>query len=143
MPVSANEILVKLKRPPQAVFDTTTQSEVNYFRFRLSPNVAISLGARAKLPGEAMVGEGVELVLRQSSADEMTPYERLLGDAIRGDPTLFVREDGVEASWRVVDPILGNVTPIHEYESNTWGPAEADRIVDGDGGWRNPEPTKV
>jgi glucose-6-phosphate 1-dehydrogenase len=140
MPVSATEVLVELKRPPQAVFDTIIQSQADYFRFRLSPNVAISLGARAKVPGEAMVGEGMELVVRQSSADEMTPYERLLGDAIRGDPTLFVREDGVEASWRVVDPILGNVTPVHEYEPNTWGPTEADQIIAGDGGWRNPQP---
>jgi glucose-6-phosphate 1-dehydrogenase len=140
MPVSATEVLVELKRPPQAVFDTIIQSQADYFRFCLSPKVTISLGARAKMPGEAMVGERVELVVRQSSADEMTPYERLLGDAIRGDPTLFVREDGVEASWRVVDPILGNVTPVHEYESNSWGPAEADQIIAGDGGWRNPQP---
>lgn len=90
-----------------------------------------------------MVGEAVELVVRQSAADEMTPYERLLGDAIRGDPTLFVREDGVEAAWGVVDPILGNRTPARVYEPNTWGPAEADRIIAGDGGWHNPEPTKV
>ena len=140
MPVSATEVLVELKRPPQAVFDTIIQNQADYFRFRLSPNIDISLGARAKVPGEAMVGECVELVVRQSSADEMTPYERLLGDAIRGDPTLFVREDGVEASWCVVDPILGNVTPVHEYESNTWGPTEADQIIAGDGGWRNPQP---
>jgi glucose-6-phosphate 1-dehydrogenase len=143
MPVSATEVLVELKRPPQAVFDTTAQSQANYFRFRLSPHVAISLGARAKMPGEAMVGEAVELVVRPSSVDEMTPYERLLGDAIRGDPTLFVREDSVEASWRVVDAILGNVTPAHEYEPDTWGPIEADQIIAGDGGWRNPEPSKV
>ena len=87
-----------------------------------------------------MVGERVELVVRQSSADEMTPYERLLGDAIRGDPTLFVREDGVEASWCVVDSILGTVTPVHEYESNRWGPTEANQIIAGDGGWRCPQP---
>jgi len=87
-----------------------------------------------------MVGEAVELVVRQVSADEMTPYERLLGDAIRGDATLFVREDSVEAAWRVVDPILGNATPVHEYEPNTWGPAEADQIIAGDGGWRDPKP---
>ena len=87
MPVTATEVLVELKRPPQAVFDTITQSQANYFRFRLSPNVSISLGARAKMPGEAMVGEHVELVVRQSSDDEMMPYERLLGDAIRGDAT--------------------------------------------------------
>ena len=140
MPVSATEVLAELKPPPQAVFDTVPQSQADYFRFRLSPNVTISLGARAKMPGEAMVGERVELVVRQSSADEMTPYERLLGDAIRGDPTLFVREDGVEAAWCVVDPILGNMTPVHEYESNTWGPAEADQFIARDGGWRNPQP---
>ncbi len=143
MPVSATEVLVELKRPPQDVFDTISQGQADYFRFRLSPDVTISLGARAKMPGEAMVGETVELVVRQSSVDEMTPYERLLGDAIRGDPTLFVREDGVEAAWGVVDSILGNGTPVHEYEPNTWGPAEADQIIAGDGGWHNPEPTKA
>jgi glucose-6-phosphate 1-dehydrogenase len=68
----------------------------------------------------------------------MTPYERLLGDAIRGDPTLFVREDSVEATWSVVDPVLGNATPVHEYDPNTWGPIEADRIIAGDGGWHDP-----
>ena len=140
MPVGATEVLVELKRPPQAVFDTITQGQADYFRFRLSPSVTISLGARAKMPGEAMVGEGVELVVRQSSSDEMTPYERLLGDAIRGDPTLFVREDSVEAAWGVVDPILGNVTPVHEYQPNTWGPTEADQLIADDGGWRNPQP---
>lgn len=141
MPVTATEVLVELKRPPQAVFDTITQNEADYFRFRLSPNVTISLGARAKMPGEAMVGEAVELFVRQNPADEMTPYERLLGDAIRGDATLFVREDGVEAAWAVVDPILGNAVPVHDYEPNTWGPAEADQIIARDGGWHNPKPS--
>ena len=87
-----------------------------------------------------MVGEAVELVVRQVSADEMTPYERLLGDAIRGDATLFVREDGVESAWRVVDPMLGNTMPVHEYEPNSWGPVEADQIIARDGGWHNPQP---
>jgi glucose-6-phosphate 1-dehydrogenase len=139
MPVTATEVLVELKRPPQTVFDTINQSQANYFRFRLSPNVTISLGARVKVPGEAMVGEGVELVVRQVSTDQMTPYERLLGDAIRGDATLFVREGGVEAAWSVVDPVLRDATPVHEYEPNTWGPIEADQIIAGDGGWHNPK----
>jgi glucose-6-phosphate 1-dehydrogenase len=139
MPVTATEVLVELKRPPQTVFDAINQNQANYFRFRLSPNVAISLGARVKVPGEAMVGEGVELVVRQVLTDEMTPYERLLGDAIRGDATLFVREGGVEAAWSVVDPVLRNATPVHEYEPNTWGPIEADQIIAGDGGWHNPK----
>jgi glucose-6-phosphate 1-dehydrogenase len=138
--VTATEVLVELKRSPQAVFDTVNQSQANYFRFRLSPNVAISLGARVKVPGEAMVGESVELVVRPESTDQMTPYERLLGDAIRGDATLFVRESGVEAGWSVVDPILRNAPPVHEYEPNTWGPTEADQIIAGDGGWHNPKP---
>jgi glucose-6-phosphate 1-dehydrogenase len=73
------------------------------------------------------------------AGDEMTPYERLLGDAIRGDAMLFVREDAVETAWRVVDPVLGSKTPVHEYDPNTWGPAEADRIV-ADGEWHNPTP---
>ncbi len=142
MPVTATEVLVELKRPPQAVFDSITQRQADYFRFRLSPSVTISLGARVKMPGEAMVGEAVKLVVRQSPADEMTPYERLLGDAIRGDATLFVREDGVEAAWAVVDPILGNAVPVHDYEPNTWGPAEADQIIARDDGWHNPKPSE-
>jgi glucose-6-phosphate 1-dehydrogenase len=140
MPVTATEVFVELKRPPQDVFDTIPQSQADYFRFRLSPDVSISLGARAKLPGEAMAGEQLELVVRQTHADEMKPYERLLRDALRGDPTLFVREDSVEAAWSVVEPVLGNATPVDEYDPNTWGPAEADRIIMGDGGWHNPRP---
>lgn len=141
MPVTATEVLVELKRPPHSVFDTITERQANYFRFRLSPNVSIALGARAKMPGEAMVGEHVELVVRPGSSDEMLPYERLLGDAIRGDPLLFVREDVAEAAWGVVDPILGDVTPLHEYEANTWGPIEAEQILSSDDRWHDPEPS--
>jgi glucose-6-phosphate 1-dehydrogenase len=140
MPLTATEVRVEFKPPPQTVFDKTSAREADYVRFRLSPNVTISLGARAKLPGEAMVGEAVELLVRHMAGDEMTPYERLLGDAIRGDAMLFVREDDVEAAWRVVDPVLGNTTPVHEYDPNTWGPAEADQIIMADGGWHNPKP---
>jgi glucose-6-phosphate 1-dehydrogenase len=140
MPITATEVLVELKRPPQAVFDASAQNQADYFRFRLSPDVSISLGARAKLPGEAMAGKQVELVMHQAQVSEMTPYERLLGDALRGDPMLFVREDSVEAAWGVVDPILGDATPVHEYDANTWGPTEADSLIVGDGGWHNPKP---
>jgi glucose-6-phosphate 1-dehydrogenase len=139
MPVTATEVFVQLKRPPQDVFDTIPQSRADYFRFRLSPDVSISLGAQAKLPGEAMAGERLELVVQQTHADEMKPYERLLGDALRGDPTLFVREDSVEAAWSVVDPALGSATPVHDYDPNTWGPTEADRIIAEDGGWHDPK----
>jgi glucose-6-phosphate 1-dehydrogenase len=143
LPVTATEVMVALKRPPQAVFSEIEPRQSNYLRFRLSPNVVIALGARAKVPGEAMIGEEVELMARHQAGDEMAPYERLLGDAMRGDATLFAREDSVEAAWRVVDSVLGNVTPIHRYEPNTWGPHEADVLVAGEGGWHNPRVKEV
>ena len=87
-----------------------------------------------------MVGEEVKLLACQHSGEEMSPYERLLSDAVRGDTTLFAREDAVESSWRIVDPVLGNVTPLHEYEPGTWGPSEADQIIGREGGWHNPLP---
>jgi len=139
MPVTATEVLVELKRPPQVVFDSIPRDQSNYFRFRLGPTVSINLGGRIKMPGEVMVGENVELTLRPRAEDEMTPYERLLGDALRGDPLLFNREDGVEAAWRVVDPILGNVTPVYPYEANTWGPVEAEQLMSSDDRWHNPQ----
>jgi glucose-6-phosphate 1-dehydrogenase len=137
LPTTATEIRVELKRPPQAIFDRLP-STPNYVRFRLSPDVAISLGARVKTPGEEMVGECVELLLRHSPGDEMKAYERLLGDAIEGDPTLFVRSDEVLASWAIVEPVLRTPAPVHEYQPGTWGPAEADALIARDGAWNNP-----
>ena len=137
LPVTTTEVMVKLKRPPQATFDVAPTAP-NYFRFRLSPNVLLSLGARVKVHGEAMVGEAVELIARRHPGDEMMPYERLLGDALRGDASLFTSGDCVEAAWRVVDPILGNVPPVAKYKANTWGPPAAEQIVAGDDGWHNP-----
>jgi glucose-6-phosphate 1-dehydrogenase len=128
LPASATDVLVELDCPG------------NYVRFRLSPDVVISIGATVKAPGEAMVGEHVELLARQCEGDAMSPYERLLGDAIRGDAMLFVREDEVETSWSVVEPVLDNATPVHQYEPDTWGPPEADAIAPP-GGWHNPEST--
>jgi glucose-6-phosphate 1-dehydrogenase len=138
LPVASTEIRVDLKRSPHAVFDDPPAHEANYVRFRVSPDVVISLGARIKAPGEAMIGESIELLARDSTVDDMMPYERLLGDALRGDTMLFVREDEVESAWRVVEPILGDATPVREYEPGTWGPAEAAALIAGDGGWHNP-----
>jgi glucose-6-phosphate 1-dehydrogenase len=93
-----------------------------------------------------MWGEGVELIVRSHHTDGMPPYERLLGDAMRGDPMIFVRQDAVEAAWEVVDPILGKVSPVYQYAPDTWGPPEADRIIERLGGWHNPvltEPVSV
>ncbi len=137
LPVTATEVLVELKRPPVALFPDCAAAPPNRFRFRLSPHVVLSLGARAKLPGERLQGEDVELIACHDQKDEMGPYERLLGDAMRGDQMLFARQDSVEEAWRVVEPVLGNATPIHQYDSGTWGPAQADRLI-SDGGWFNP-----
>jgi glucose-6-phosphate 1-dehydrogenase len=107
----------------------------NEFCFRLSPDVFISLTAETKAPGEQMVGETVRLVEHGHQGDAMEPYERLIGDALRGDRTLFGSEDGVEAAWRVVDPILNSAAPVCEYERGAWGPPEAERIAADAGGW--------
>jgi glucose-6-phosphate 1-dehydrogenase len=138
LPVTATEVLVELKRPPVALFPDCAAAPPNRFRFRLSPHVVLSLGARAKLPGERLQGEDVELIACHDQKDEMGPYERLLGDAMRGDQMLFARQDSVEEAWRVVEPVLGNATPLYQYDSGTWGPAEANRLLH-DGGWFNPE----
>ena len=107
-------------------------------RFRLSPNEVIALGARAKVPGEAMVGEAVELQVHSEHPDEMPPYERLLGDAMEGDAALFARQDAVEAAWRIVDPILDDAVAVHPYDKGTWGPGEASGLVGDIGGWTDP-----
>jgi glucose-6-phosphate 1-dehydrogenase len=138
LPVTSTEVMVKLRRLPHAVFNETGAVPLNYFRFRLSPDVLLSLGASVKKPGEAMIGEPVELIARRHTGDEMMPYERLLGDALRGDASLFTSDDCVEAAWRVVDPVLGNVTPVAGYKPDSWGPAAAQRIVADDDGWHNP-----
>ena len=140
LPFTATEVLAELKPPPRAVFDEIRSGQSNYLHFRLGPDVFISIGARAKIPGEAMVGERVELLACQNPGEEMEPYERLLSDAIRGDATLFAREDSVEEAWRVVDPILQDPPPFYEYDPGTWGPAEAERIIGNEGGWHNPVP---
>jgi glucose-6-phosphate 1-dehydrogenase len=139
LPVTSTEVLVQFRRPPQAVFDEAKPGDPNGLRFTLSPQVEIALQARAKLPGERMAGEDVELIAHHHHPDEKPPYERLLGDAMRGDPTLFAREDQVEAAWRIVDPVLGSATPVHEYEPGTWGPAQADDLIEGAASWHEPK----
>lgn len=138
LPLTATEVLVMFKRPPQIVFDQVDPDEENFVRFRLSPEVLISLGARAKLPGEIMEGEQVELIAQSRTRRVMSPYERLLSDALDGDTTLFTRQDTVEAAWSVVDPVLTAPAAVYAYEPETWGPSEADQIAP-EGGWHNPQ----
>jgi glucose-6-phosphate 1-dehydrogenase len=142
LPLTATEVFVTLKRPPLAVFDDVLRSPGNHVRFRLSPEVLIELGARAKKPGESNVGEEVNLDACRSSSNIMPAYQRLLGDAMRGDQTLFARTDAVEASWRVIEPVLTASVPLHRYQPGTWGPEVASRFIDGHR-WHDPDPTAV
>lgn len=135
LPLSATEVTVTLRAPPQQVFDPLEYHGENRVRFRLSPEVVIAIAARTKRPGEEMVGDETELRAVQQPRDELTAYERLLGDAIHGDATLFARQDGVEAAWGIVEPILADRTKPHRYAPGSWGPSEAEALAAPVGGW--------
>jgi glucose-6-phosphate 1-dehydrogenase len=142
MPVTCTEVFVRLKRPPIPVFDHITPEDCNHFRFRLSPDVVISTGARVKKPGETMQGEDVELIARYRPNRTRPPYSRLLGDAMRGDAELFGRDDAMEAAWRIIDPALDGAEKVHAYNPRTWGPPQSHHLINDDGGWHNPVMTK-
>jgi glucose-6-phosphate 1-dehydrogenase len=137
LPVTCTEIVVRLRRPPKVFPAPLTSS--NYFRFRISPEVTTAFGMTAMDPEETMIGQPVEVLASQTPiAGEMDAYERVLGDAMKGDSALFARQDYVEEAWRIVDPVLQAGTPVFEYEPNTWGPAEAENLVSPPGGWHDP-----
>jgi len=138
LPVTCTEALIEFKRPPMETFAEHVPGSSAHMRIRVTPDMTIGLGLRTKTPGERMVGRDVELELHRQAAEEMPPYERLLGDASRGNSELFSRQDLVEAQWTIVDPILGNVTPLYTYEPGTWGPDEANQLIGNDGPWVNP-----
>ena len=141
LPLTTTEIRAEFQLPPQRVFALSEAGPLapNYLRMRLSPTVSIALGARTKNAGDRMVGRPVELYVCNDHPDEMSAYERLLGDAMDGEAMLFARQDSVEAAWRVVEPVLAHRDPACIYEPGTWGPAEADLLLAG-GRWHNPRP---
>ena len=137
LPVTATEVIVKLRQPP-AVF-TEVPLPANYFRFRVTPDLMIAVGALVKKAGEDLEGQQVELVIsQQSDPAEMGAYEELLYDAVQGNSGRFARQDYVEEAWRIVDPILNNATPVYEYEPGTWGPPQAGELIAPDGEWFDP-----
>ncbi len=135
---TATEVLVKLRRPPLTAI---AGEHKNYIRFRVGPDVAIGLGARVKRPGDALRSEPTELrAVHRPSVDDQDAYERLLGDAMEGEQTLFARQDAVEEAWRIVDPVIQpGATPLHRYAPGSWGPTEADALVRDHGGWDAPD----
>jgi glucose-6-phosphate 1-dehydrogenase len=133
-------VIVELDQPPPVVFPEPPAPRGNHVRFRLSPEVLIALGARRKRPGEEMVGEPIELSFVEQPAQgrdgRLGDYERLLGEAMEGDPTLFARQDLVEVSWAIVEPVLeAGPGKLLTYEPGTWGPPEADALPAPAGGW--------
>ena len=135
---TVTEVIVELKRPPRDIFGEHLPC-TNYLRFRIGPETAIAIGMRVLRPGVApgeTLGRDKELLATEDPHLATSPYERLLDEAIRGDQMLFAREDEVEAQWRVVDPVLGDVAPLQMYEPGTRGPPEAEQLAPC--GFRNP-----
>jgi glucose-6-phosphate 1-dehydrogenase len=142
LPVTATEVFARFRTPPTII--RGTEMMPNHLRFRISPDIAIALGVTTMARSEKPGGEFVEMLSCQHpDPGEMAAYERVLGDAITGDRTLFAREDYVEEAWRIVDPALKAGTPIYEYEPHMWGPAEADTRLRPEGGWHNPTATET
>jgi glucose-6-phosphate 1-dehydrogenase len=142
LPTTAAEVLVQLRPPPQKLFDDAGPSHgpANYVRFKLQPTSAVALAARIKRPGKGFLGDQRELYLSENMAGGETTYERLLGDAMRGDGSLFTGQDAVEAAWAVVEPVLVEHHAALPYAPGSWGPAAADALIAADGGWHNPTP---
>jgi glucose-6-phosphate 1-dehydrogenase len=137
LPVTATEVIVKLRQPPAVFMEVPLPA--NYFRFRVTPDLMIAVGASVKKAGDLIEGQQVELVIsQQSDPAEMGAYEELLHDAVQGHSGRFARQDYVEEAWRIVDPILDDAAPVYEYEPGTWGPPQASALIAPDGGWFDP-----
>jgi glucose-6-phosphate 1-dehydrogenase len=138
LPVTATEVVVELRAPPARVFGDLGPEQPNHVRFRLGPDVAIALGAQSKKPGPVMTGHDVELFVAEHQRDDMDAYEVLISAALIGDTSHFARQDEVEAAWAIVDPLLNVATPPVEYAPGSWGPPQAERLLQGPCGWHNP-----
>ena len=138
LPLSATEVRVQFRRPPQVVFPNEQAPGHNFVRFLFSPRIEIGISMQVKIDGERMVGEPIELKVVDQQPDEMSPYERLIGDAIQGDQALFARQDVIEEGWRIVEKIIDNAVPVHPYKKGTWGPEAVNDVLLPSGGWHAP-----
>ncbi len=136
LPETCTEVYATLRRPP-AIYGRTPTS--NHLRFRLSPDFEIGLGVEILGPDENLTAQPAELTVnQQKDIQEVSPYERLFGEALKGEQSLFAREDTVELAWKVVGPALDGALPVHPYEPGTWGPEEATSILLADPKWHDP-----
>jgi glucose-6-phosphate 1-dehydrogenase len=140
LPVTSSLVTVVFRRPPRETFGEIVPASSGHVRFTISPDVSFALGVRVKAPGERMVGRDAELTLAREAGADRPPYQRLLGDAMRGNSELFTRSDLVDAQWRIVDHVLGNVAPLYPYAAGSWGPQEAAELIGHDGPWYDPKP---
>jgi glucose-6-phosphate 1-dehydrogenase len=138
MPVTATEVEIKFRRPPHDVFGIEPFAVGNSLRFRVWPETQVGLSLAGKKPGGALEPQPEDLQFTEREGSDMRPYDRLIGAALDGDSWLFARQDTVEDAWAVVDPVLGDVTPVHPYAKGTWGPKEADRLLVNRDMWHNP-----
>jgi glucose-6-phosphate 1-dehydrogenase len=146
LPVTAAEVLVQFREPPQRLFVdsqpdfSSAQGRPNYIRFKLQPTSAVALAARVKRPGKGFIGNQQELFLLEDTAGSEPTYARLLGDAMHGDGSLFTGQEAVEAAWAVVEQVLDDHPKVEPYRPGSWGPKAADDMIEADGGWHNPTP---
>jgi glucose-6-phosphate 1-dehydrogenase len=139
LPVTATEVLFRFRRPPHDVFGLGAQAGANQVRIRIFPDDQVGLTLVGKRPGPDMAPELRDLAFSGQGAEQVIrPYDRLIGAALDGDRYLFARQDTVEAAWRVVQPVLGDVVPVQPYARGSWGPAQADSLVPDGDTWHNP-----
>ena len=138
LPVTATEVSITFKAPPQDVFGIEPVIPADMLRFRIWPETAVSLTVHGKKPGAGWEPLPEKLAFAQQAGADIRPYDRLIGAALDGERWLFARQDTVEAAWEIVDPVLGDVVPVHPYAKGSWGPNEADRLLAGRDTWQDP-----
>ncbi|HEV2372918.1 MAG TPA: glucose-6-phosphate dehydrogenase [Streptosporangiaceae bacterium] len=138
LPVTATEVTVRFALPARDLFGLAPSLPANELRFRVWPETALSLTVAGKKPGAGWEPQMEDLTFAQQSGQDIRPYDRLIGAALDGDRWLFARQDTVEAAWQVVDPVLGDTTPVHPYPRGSWGPKEADRLLPDRDTWHDP-----
>jgi len=138
LPVTATDVTITFRRPPHDAFGLGDQAPVNRLRFRVNPEDQVSLSLVGKKPGAGWLPEPEELDFAEHPGQDMRPYDRLIGAALNGERWLFASQDTVEAAWRVVAPVLGDVVPVHPYARGSWGPEQASSLLPAGEAWYNP-----
>ncbi|MFE5587391.1 glucose-6-phosphate dehydrogenase [Kitasatospora sp. NPDC056531] len=139
LPERVTEIRAVFKQPPRLAFAPTFAPDPNELILRIDPDPGIDLIVQAKQPGaQATRTVDLSLIFSEELGEAPEPYERLLGDAMEGDSSLFTREDSVEETWRIVQPLLDAPPPVEPYKAGSWGPAGADELLVGHPRWRDP-----